>query len=95
MGALAAVQHAIADDKAVGVVSSTVRHAKKVDGALDVLKGVLAGILAEKLRVAISHVGTEKKDVGRASEDGRRVAMGRSWHDVAASAPPIPRAPLK
>ena len=76
VGALAAVQRSIANDEAAGVASSTVRHAGKIDGTLDVLKGVLAGILAEKLRMAISHVVTEKKEAGRSSEDGRQVAMG-------------------
>ena len=95
VGALAAVQRSIAADAAAGVASSTVQHAAKVDGALDVLKGVLAGISAEKLRVAISHAATEKRDAGRSAEDGRRAGMGRSWRDVAASAPPVRRAPLE
>ena len=95
VGALAVVQRSIADDEAVGVASLTVRHAAKVDGALDVLKGVLAGISVEKLCVAISHAAMEKKDAGRSSEDGRRAAMGRSWRDVTASSPPVRRAPLE
>ena len=95
VGALAAVQRSIADDEAAGVASSTVRHAAKVDGALDVLKGVLAGMSVEKLRVAISHALTEKRDAGRSSEDSRWVGMGRSWRNVAASAPPVRRAPLE
>ena len=95
VGALAAVQRSIADDAAAGVASSTVQHAAKVDGSLDVLKGVLAGISAEKLRVAISHAAMEKQDTGRATEDGRQAKMGRSWRDVAASAPPVRRAPLE
>ena len=94
VGALAAVQRAIADDRAAGVDSSAVRHVEKVDGALDVLKGVLAGISAEKLRVAISHAETEKT-AARAPEDGRRAAMGKSWRDVAAGPPPVRRAPLE
>ena len=93
--ALAAVQRSIADDEAAGVASSTVRHAAKVDGALDVLKGVLAGISVEKLRLAISHATTEKKDAWRSSKDGRRAAMGRSWRDVAASSPPVRRTLLE
>ena len=95
VGALAAVQRSIANDEAVGVASLTVRHVAKVDGALDVLKGVLAGISVEKLRVAISHAAMEKKEAGRSSEDGRRAAVGRSWRDVAASAPPVRWAPLE
>ena len=78
MGALAAVQHSIVDDQTAGVDSATVRHAGKVDGALDVLKGVLAGMSVEKLRVAISHAETEKQTASRAPTDGRRAAMGRS-----------------
>ena len=77
------------------MASSIVRHSAKVDGTLDVLKGVLAGMSAEKLRVAISHASTEKKEAGRSPEDGRRAGMGRSWRDVAASAPPVRRAPLE
>ena len=50
----------------------------KVDGALDVLKGVLAGILLEKLRLEISHVAMEKKAIVHMSEDGRWAAMGKS-----------------
>ena len=95
VGVLAAVQHSIVDDEAAGVASSTVRHTAKVDGTLDVLKGVLAGISVEKLCVAISHAATEKKDAGRSSEDGRRAAMGWSWRDVATSAPRVRRAPLE
>ena len=95
VGALAAVQRSIADDQTAGVDSATVRHAGKVDGALDVLKGVLAGMSAEKLRVALSHAETAKQTASRAPEDGRRAAMGRSWRDVAASPPPVRRAPLQ
>ena len=76
VGALVVVKRSITDDEAAGVASSTVRYATKVDGALDVLKGVLVGISAKKLCVAISHAAMEKKDAGRSSEDGRRVAMG-------------------
>ena len=95
VGALVVVQRSIADGAAAGVASSTVRHAAKVDGVLDVLKGVLAATSAEKLCVAISHTTTKRKDAGRSSEDGRRAGMGQSWRDVAASAPPVQRAPLK
>ena len=77
VGVLAAVQRSIANDEVAGVASLTVRYAAKVDGALDVLKGVLAGISAEKMRVAISHAAMEK-DAGRSSEDSHRAAMGRS-----------------
>ena len=95
VGALTVVQRSIIDDEAVGVSSSTVRYAAKVDGALDVLKGVLAGISVKKLRMAISHAVMEKRDAGRLSEDGRWAGMGWSWHDVAGSAPPFRRAPLE
>ena len=40
-----------------------IRHPRKVDGMLDVLKGVLAGMLAEKLHIAFFHAETEKKTV--------------------------------
>lgn len=54
---------------------------------MDGLKGVLVGILVEKLRMEISHVAMEKKTIARMSEDGRWAAMGKSWHDVTASSP--------
>lgn len=75
--------------------SSIVRHVGKVDEALDVLKGVLAGISAEKLCVAITHAETENKVAVYAPEDGCWAAMGRSWPDVTAGNPQVQWAPLE
>ena len=80
VGAFVAVQCAIADDEAVGVASLTIRHARKVDGVLHVLKGVLVGISAEKLRMAISHIVTKKR-----RKLGPRPRMVAGWQWAGAS----------
>ena len=51
--------------------SATVQHAKKVNGALDILKGILAGLSMEKLCVANSHTKTEKKAALHSPKDSR------------------------
>ena len=75
--------------------SSIVRYAGKVDGTLDILKGILAGILAEKLCVAITHAEIENKVAVYAPEDGSWAAMGSSWPDVAPGNPQVRWTPLK
>ena len=75
--------------------SVTVRHVGKLDGALDVLKGILAGTWEDIVLVGISHAEIEKKKALRTPKDNHRVAMGKSWCDVAAGTPRVRRAPLK
>ena len=55
-----------------GVDSVTVLHAEKVDGALDVLKGVLAGMSTEKSHVVISHAKIEKQTTLHMPKDSHR-----------------------
>ena len=78
MSALAAIKCAIAEDQTAGVVSSTVRHSAKVNGALDILNGVLAGITAEKLQAAVSQAVTETTTKQPRAEEVRRPSMARS-----------------
>ena len=95
VGALAAVKRAVANDQAAGGDSLTIRYAGKVDGMLDVLKGVLAGTSLEKLYVVISHAETEKKRDVHATKDSRWAPMGRSWCDVVTITPPVRQGPLE
>ena len=67
--------------------STIVRHVRKVDGVLDVLKGTLVGVSVEKLCVAISHAKTEKKRGSCMPKDGYQATMDRSWRDVTVSCP--------
>ncbi len=91
---LSIVQKGIAEDRENGVPSAVVRHAAKVDSALQSAKAVCAGISAEKVRTAIAHAQTLPQQQRRPAGQPDRPSAPRSWRDVVASSPPR-KAPLE